>query len=107
MVSFPLVFLNAINGDDQPSIGLDLGEPLAIFTGGARCLQERTVGSKQVEDFTPRDRQGKRSQPLKPRLIDLIKSLMLREPQIPHQNHQIDSRSVNPGSASASAAALR
>jgi hypothetical protein len=39
--------------------------------------------------------------------MDFIQGLVLSQAQLTHQNHTIDPRSVKPGKASASAAALR
>jgi hypothetical protein len=72
----------------------------------AACKREKS-SIKQVQHLPARNRQGERSQVPEQELIDLIEGLMLGEPEVSHQNHNINSRSVKPGKASASAAALR
>src|SRR5712691_7190293 len=60
------------------------------LSGEASCLQQRTVRIKQIQHFPTRDGQPEGDQALQQCLIDFIEGLMLREPQMAHQNHDID-----------------
>src|SRR5260221_4318935 len=87
-----LLWLDAVDGDDDAPVLLHLCEPLLVLFDLTAGSQERTVRLEQVQDFAPRDRHSQGSQPILYLLMHLIDGLVLPQVQTPHQQHDVHTK---------------
>ena len=96
----PFVGLNAIKGQEQASIPEHLFSPVLVFSDLGPRPQQGSVGFKEKQNFPARDGLGKGGESLHEQMMDLIHGLVLTQPELSHQQDDVQSeRKAGQGSS--------